>query len=705
MVRTEELSLYSETSFEARAPDGFPVSCPTLDLSATWIPETRGLFIYRPPDQVVSKISQITSPGRKAPEVCAVTWKPDGQFLALGWSDGVVRLMGLENNKAAHSITVSEDSNAVITHIAWSTSVITDTSRSRLPSQLQGQLSDDWAAEKDKALLNLPQELTFLEVETALPRISPLPASSAGSGEDATVFTIRSGIDFLFQTAKRDTYDQVNIMIVGTSDGRLRLSIYDSFVIGCFPYKRKEPDEIRLVPMDMPFISSSSINLSLLSSKVTTFQTLLRYLKQTSLHMAVEWKNAKELPARFIKAVQADLEAMDTGPNGIVPALFHTLLTGHAHAPLREWLIDSLAERGHKRWDKAVVSGLEGLRSLVHQNFLPALERCAIILSRLSGLARFYDDRDDVGFTLADINRALDIISGLTVVGHRILVLTMDELQHFKAFSMWLRFQIDRLASSSSAKDELTEKEATMDNAKVLAYIERYLTCSPLDSFFGELAQEDTTSATDLLDGGTSGLLDHLDKQFRDKEGVSIKVLPHPQFLVNYAASWSNQIFSNIAEAKRKGVRFGDPITLSIGRPISKAGVLFTALASQSQPSKVHVFRSDISVADGISEPQPLTTCIIDLKTRSITDLKFLDESTLILLCVDSAGNTIIVSVPIAHKDLSYRPYDPSGPASRPVRMEVREKSDKRGEIPARVILLGKDGTTLSSFTFPVQDS
>lgn len=97
--------------------------------------------------------------------------------------------------------------------------------------------------------------------------------------------------------------------------------------------------------MDLPFISFSPINLSLLTSKLTTLQALLRYLTQVQLHMEVEWKNARELPGRFLRSVQGDLEEREDGPRDIVPALYHTVLTGHAHEPVKEWLVDSLAER------------------------------------------------------------------------------------------------------------------------------------------------------------------------------------------------------------------------------------------------------------------------------------------------------------------------------------------------------------------------
>lgn len=188
------------------------------------------------------------------------------------------------------------------------------------------------------------------------------------------MFTLRSGIEFLFQAPKQEDYDRVNTMIVGTDDGILQLSIYDSFAIGSFQCpqmnhgspsqllhhashpsisthilalasQQKEPSEVHLVPMDLPFISSSPINMSLLASKLTTLQKLLRYLNQTQLHMQVEWKNTRELPSRFLRSVEGDLENLQLGPRNVVAALYHTVLTGHAHEPIREWLVDSLAER------------------------------------------------------------------------------------------------------------------------------------------------------------------------------------------------------------------------------------------------------------------------------------------------------------------------------------------------------------------------
>lgn len=195
------------------------------------------------------------------------------------------------------------------------------------------------------------------------------------SSDDSMVFTLRSGIEFLFRTPSRPDHDRVNVMIVGTDNGNLHVSVYDSFMIGTLPCPPLNVDKtarmvshawsrhistqallladeeadkltsVHLAPMDLPFISSSPINLSLLASKLTTLQTLLRYFKQAQLHMTVEWKNARELPSRFLRSVQEDLQNMETGPRDIIAALYHTAVTGHAYGPVKEWMVDTLGDR------------------------------------------------------------------------------------------------------------------------------------------------------------------------------------------------------------------------------------------------------------------------------------------------------------------------------------------------------------------------
>lgn len=95
----------------------------------------------------------------------------------------MVRLMGLESSKAVHVLRVSEGGEGEkIGFIAWGRNVTGESRRMSKAKRggqdrrvlLDGEHTGDVA-------VDLPRELTFLEVETALPKLSPLPVSG-GSG-------------------------------------------------------------------------------------------------------------------------------------------------------------------------------------------------------------------------------------------------------------------------------------------------------------------------------------------------------------------------------------------------------------------------------------------------------------------------------------------------------------------------------------------
>ncbi|KAK0711407.1 anaphase-promoting complex, cyclosome, subunit 4-domain-containing protein [Lasiosphaeris hirsuta] len=757
MVHNGELSLFSSSKLSMHVSGRHLASNPVIDLTATVGDGGSVLCIWRANDQLVSKH---TERNQKAE---ALKWKEDGQFLAAGWSDGVVRLVGLESSKAVHHIRVCDGASVKIDFIGWSRNVTGRTpARRTSSSKLQ---SWEICLDDKKDIRDLPHELTFLEAETALPKISPLPVSG-GSGDDMFVFSTTSSLEFVFRPIRPEDADAVHVMIVGTTDGGIHLSIYDSFVIGSFKYAPRttaassgpgvfqlcghgsHPEisthvlllrpqggdltSLYVTPMDLTFVHYSPVNLSLLASKMTTMQNLLRYMKQTQSHMTSEWKSTRELPARFLNAVKEDLEKMPKGPVTIVQALYHTVVTGHVFPPLKEWLVDSLAERGHKRWDKAVVSGLENLRSLIHENFLPALERCGIILSRLLGIARFHDSRESIGFTSAQISKLMDIVSCLTVVAHKVLLCVMDELDHFTAFSVWLRMEIDKQASSTINED-LTEKEANMDNAKVLAYIQRYLVSSPLALYFDEVTKEDYAKDQELTEAGPS-LLELLDKQLKRQEAGQpfMRALPHIDFLVNYLTNRANTVFQDIAEAEKRSVRFGQAVEVSIGQKIWKQDLhmcsvgkkddsqarVFTVIASESDKRKLYLFRTVIPIINGISGSPATCACSLSLpKDAAIIDFKFLNDTVLLVLChckdrppltllrIEYRSKLMPYSdyrkdqslqnlelEPLVGKTKMYLSFEFSRIGSfTPIQMEVQNASTARGNIPARICLLGRD--------------
>lgn len=202
---------------------------------------------------------------------------------------------------------------------------------------------------------------------------------------------------------------------------------------------------------------------------------------------------------------------------------------------------------------------------------LPALERSTLILSRLSGIARFHEGDDHIGFTNIEITRLVEILSALSLICHRILLIVIEELDLYRMFSSWLRITIDRV-STSNMSDEIMEKEALLDAAKVLRYIEKYLVQSPMSTYFDELPAELVDDVFRKYMQDSVGIFDQVDKlahaQITDKVGAN--VLPQMSFLVDLLAEKAGDIFHQIAEAEKRSVRFGQAEKLDLPHSLSK---------------------------------------------------------------------------------------------------------------------------------------
>jgi anaphase-promoting complex subunit 4 len=235
---------------------------------------------------------------------------------------------------------------------------------------------------------------------------------------------------------------------------------------------------------------------------------------------------------------------------------------------------------------------------------LPALQRAAIILSRLRGIARFEERNNDIGFTTAQITKLIDIVQSLYAVSYKILRLVMKELILFAKFSSWLRLEIDRLASSTMS-DELLERQANVDFPKVLKYIKGHLTTSPMGIFFDDVEREDFNDSWDKVDDGAS-LREMLEKQIKRYQTGQpyMKALPRLELLVDYMTSRSGFVLQAIAETQRRRVRFAPATQLEIDGEISiydvrmcakqkqdgLNGRVFTALASDKCQNQRKLF-------------------------------------------------------------------------------------------------------------------
>lgn len=226
-----------------------------------------------------------------------------------------------------------------------------------------------------------------------------------------------------------------------------------------------------------------------------------------------------------------------------------------------------------------MTTSLTSLRSLTHQNLLPALDRTALILSRLRGLSEFHHSRDDTGLSPTQLTRLSDTVSALALAANHVLLTVTEELELFSSFSSWLRLQIDRLATSSG--EELAEKEAGLNTGFVLGYIQRYLTSAPLAAFLEGTGEGDWE---EVSRGGS--LLETVDAQLkRREEGVTFEeFLVKLGWLVGELEGGAGVVFEDVARALERSVRFGEGTRVALGAEIERVDTCMDAVYRRVSP-------------------------------------------------------------------------------------------------------------------------
>jgi anaphase-promoting complex subunit 4 len=400
---------------------------------------------------------------------------------------------------------------------------------------------------------DLPDQLAMMDMEALLPKLPAIPLPPALpfmriSQADSGAFSSQAEVDSLLHSHHLKDHNSVDMFIRLTDRGTVHPSIYDSLetvnvqlpkawnmsstplLHTSHPYScthslliqtasTASPQEkkIAYIPLTLNFIPSAGIYLHLIAAKTSQLQNLLLYITQTLQRIRAFFKHAQDLPRKFMMNISETLEEKELGD--FVTNLFHTACTGNCNPVLKEWLVDELAESGHKRWDNTVTSSLTTLLALLHENLIPALDRCSIVISRLRGLAQFHDREWIFSGPMTEFAALLETLKNMRLLAHTAMLYASEEKRQFHSFSKWLRFTIDFEATEldSQSRAEMEQRDPGVDISQVLAYIQYGLTRSDVAPFFRPEVQldpkakgreaasyEDTKKAVELLKEGAT---------------------------------------------------------------------------------------------------------------------------------------------------------------------------------------------------------
>ena len=548
---------------------------------------------------------------------------------------------------------------------------------------------------------DLPREIANIDVEQFLPKLATLPAN--GMGEE-DIFSSRTSIDAMFHPVKQHSSSMVNVVAVAQSDGHVHLRVFDSFEVGDIDLnqalrKRKEmrlrqakrivthplsnkialiveeqdqkrtsrtshaghETALHLLAVDLRFLRQSTFTLPVLATKATQLHNLIRYLRQIESQLAREVKAAFDLPARFMRTLEEDLNEQDGEGSTFETSAYHALLTGQVHGKFKEWLTDILGERGVKRWDKAVLDCLELTRRLINENWNPAIERAGIVVSRLSGLAAA---DTTFGISKRVLNALRDTVDVMAVLGEDLLRDTNAEIVGFSAFMKWLKREVEMagLEDTSEKLDEMREANDHSEVRKVMRYISKRLHATSVKRYIGEgepigkgEAEED-----DLL------FYENFKKARTASQERGLQRIPSMKSLVERLSIQCGRLFQQVASKLREGVRleyvcelpddFGSDILAAACLQGSDKGISNTA---DDEPELCVRLAAGLKTENQSAQPASIKKCDLALDvskipkvgsrdtyqiqgTAKILDVKMVDEDEAMVLAASSTDTKIV---------------------------------------------------------------
>lgn len=216
---------------------------------------------------------------------------------------------------------------------------------------------------------------------------------------------------------------------------------------------------------------------------------------------------------------------------------------------------------------------------MTHECLLPALERCEVLLSRLTGLSKFQKLSEVLGLEASSLNAIVQTLDCLHLLGHNILIYANEELAQFISFSRWLRHEIDVQSAEpmSQTLEELMEKTDMVDFPQTLKYIRGALTKSALRNFIQQLpmmgfGRPPPQPASDKwAPTGQDGsfydmfkkLLDQQSKQGQSASGDEAQLeLPKLNDLTRRLGLQFEKMFGQIALTQRRGILHRSPLAL-----------------------------------------------------------------------------------------------------------------------------------------------
>lgn len=561
-------------------PDGNVVSwCPTMDLLTISMNRT-SIWVFRLNGERIYSINNKSF-------IISIDWHPNGKFFCVLGIDKLIKIYDSNNGKLLNEVK-SNDLNLAVGLFNWDIVKLDLSCKfefgkveilNNLP-KLQYELESSDGSNNGNSVVS---SHTLNSNDHSLDFLLTVSANAILSITFNGLFTIDDidlpdGYKFKSHVSSNDLFDQY--FLAENEKGELILlhffikvpAIYD------FDIKKHQGYLIEIIGCCSQLISIINHiddQLKLLTAECKPYITLFdRHLSNfkdsvySSVDLTTHFPTPQELETKMLNA------------------LYDILLTNLIPNNLKDFWLNQLGDRGLKKLSKSANSIYDLIRKVVFPQIITALEKFIIILTKLEGLSKWFQNtsngndqpNSNFGLDQESITKLIDYSQKLMKLFYQWIWDINEEQKLFNKFMDWCKIEIiEKLSHEDSDVEAFFNNNSiqTYKNSDILHYLNDYLfkpkilNYVVIDCSMNEVLLSDDSAEIELLT-----VLDSLKTEFK------------------------SSLLSNIKDLFRSIVKFDSPIVLDLPvattNPKLKIAGGENLLVSSLKDTSINLLRYDI---------------------------------------------------------------------------------------------------------------
>lgn len=412
-------------------------------------------------------------PSKEGELVKAFSWCPDGTQLAVGYSNGTVLLVDVENADHIHSY----ETNSSISCMSWTA-------------------TESSAAEETSCPYFTDSSAKYL------PKLPPLAKSYAGAvgckhAEE--------------QHADKKVKDNsvLNILTVGCVNGTVHLLAFGIYPIGKVTVRdsakvtaavltndlsmisiivdsiANEKHAVHLCTLRTDLLNQHKQELQVVSSKYCQISSLMAYMDSTIAAMKEAWEDI--LLEMDLKLASFAQKKAHLGTGTVSDDFLQLLMFGTCSDELQQFLLNELTEKGLKKLGRSLETSYSNVQKLVLKHLQAVTQALMYHMHDVVGMANWQEKFGALGLSQSAVDAARCSIGSFMLKATELQQVIDNSMKNFKAFFRWLYVVILRLSG------EAIMPEMNKVTQQDLIFVAEFLK----DSFTEEAAmQKDPEGAT-----------------------------------------------------------------------------------------------------------------------------------------------------------------------------------------------------------------